>query len=67
MDRAPGGFIPNPRLEKEVALLTQPCVHAGCQTKVLSWMLESHLTACDFAPFTCPLCHTLVDYEDTVS
>lgn len=60
LDRTPGGFIPNPKLEKEVALLTIPCVHDGCLSKILPWMLEDHVKECEFAPFKCPLCFKMV-------
>ena len=60
IDRTPGGFIPNPRLEKEIALLTQKCVNDGCEQKVLPWTMEAHLETCEFANFQCPLCHSMV-------
>ena len=65
LDRTPGGFIPNPRLEKEVALLTVPCVYSGCSSKVLPWMLEDHTKECEHAPFKCPLCDETVDTQET--
>jgi hypothetical protein len=60
IDRTPGGFIPNPRLEKEIALLTQICVNEGCPQKVLPWTMETHLETCEFTNFKCPLCHSMV-------
>ena len=64
LDRTPGGFIPNPKLEKEIALLSIPCIYPDCKIKTLPWMSDEHTKECEHAPFSCPLCGSLVAAEE---